>query len=46
MKKQAYYSWFVGRPGPGGLLQNMPSMEETAALLAAEASDRTAPLPP
>lgn len=36
MKKQAYYSWFVGRPGPGGLLQHLPSVEETAALLAAE----------
>jgi hypothetical protein len=48
MKKQAYYSWFVGKPGPGGLLQHLPSVEETAALLAAEAgAERTSlSLPP
>lgn len=41
MKKQAYYTWFVGQPGPGGLLQRMPTIEETAALLASESTDRT-----
>jgi len=45
LKKHAYYSWFIGRPGPGGLIPHLPSMEETAALLAAESSDRTSPSP-